>query len=263
MTAIYTFHRGTTPLLVSIPHDGRLLMPGQSADMTVIGRAIPDTDWHVRQLYDFAADMGASVIVANYSRYVIDLNRAADNSALYRGQLSTGLCPVTSFSGDPLYRNLTTLSRDEQERRVTTYWQPYHARIRATLDELKKAYGYALLWDGHSIKSEVPTLFAGPLPDLNFGTYGGDSCAVPLLDAVVGVVGDAAYTSVCNGRFKGGYITRQYGNPHERIHAIQLEIAQRTYMDEASNAYDDERAAALQAVLARLLASFLESAAHN
>jgi len=261
MTGIYTFHRGTTPLLLSIPHDGRALMPGQASAMTDIGRAIPDTDWHVRQLYGFAADMGASVIAANYSRYVVDLNRAADDAALYQGQLSTGLCPAKSFAGEPLYTDLGSVSRDERQRRVRTYWQPYHARIREALAELKEEFGYALLWDGHSIKSEVPALFDGPLPDLNFGTNDGDSCAVVLLEAVVGAVGDSAYTAVSNGRFKGGYITRQYGRPDDRIHAIQLELAQKTYMDEATTEYDAERAAVLQELLARLLGTFLDSAA--
>ena len=261
MSDIYAFHRGTTPLLLSIPHDGRALMPGQSSGMTDIGQAIPDTDWHVRQLYGFAAGMGASVIAANYSRYVVDLNRAADDAALYQGQLSTGLCPAKTFAGEPLYRNLKNVSRDERERRLKIYWQPYHDKIRETLDELKEEFGYALLWDGHSIRSEVPALFDGPLPDLNFGTSDGDSCAVPLLDAVVGVVGGSAYTSVSNGRFKGGYITRQYGNPEAGIHAIQLELAQKIYMDEATTEYEGDRAVALQQILVRLLSAFLESAA--
>ncbi|MDH3439616.1 MAG: N-formylglutamate deformylase [Gammaproteobacteria bacterium] len=261
MTDVYTFRRGTTPLLVSIPHDGRALMPGQSAAMSDIGRAIPDTDWHVRQLYDFAAGMGASVIAANYSRYVVDLNRAADDSALYQGQLSTGLCPLQTFAGEPLYREMKAVSRDERERRVRIYWQPYHDQIRETLDGLKNEFGYALLWDGHSIKSEMPALFDGALPDLNFGTNDGDSCAAPLLEAVVGAVGGSAYTSVSNGRFKGGYITRHYGSPEDSIHAIQLEIAQKTYMDEVTTEYDGERAAILQDMLGRLLGAYLQSAA--
>lgn len=261
MTDIYTFNRGTTPLLVSIPHDGRALMPGQSYDMTETGQAIPDTDWHVRQLYSFASGMGASVMAANYSRYVVDLNRAADDAALYDGQLSTGLCPVRTFAGEPLYKNGELINERERERRVKTYWRPYHDKIQVTLDELKEKFGYALLWDAHSIKSEVPALFDGALPDLNFGTNDGDSCAESVLEAVLDAANEGMFSSVSNGRFKGGYITRKYGNPDENRHAIQLELAQRIYMDEVTTGYDDERAAALQEMLEGLLGAYLKSVA--
>lgn len=261
MTDIYTLNRGTTPLLVSIPHDGRALMPGQSCDMTETGQAIPDTDWHVRQLYSFASGMGASVIAANYSRYVVDLNRAADDAALYEGQLSTGLCPVQTFAGESLYRNDEPITARERARRVQTYWRPYHDKIQETLGELKEEFGYALLWDGHSIKSEVPGLFDGVLPDLSFGTNDGESCAESTLEAVLDSAGAGKYSFVSNGRFKGGYITRTYGNPAEKVQAVQLELAQRIYMDEATTGYDDERGAALQEMLESLLATYLKSAA--
>lgn len=259
MTDVYDFHRGTTPLLVSIPHDGRALMPGQASDMTGIGRAIPDTDWHVRKLYSFAPAIGANVIAANYSRYVVDLNRATDDAALYAGQVSTGLCPVRTFAGKPLYRNDKLLDGAERQRRVNTYWQPYHDKIRSTLGELKEEYGCALLWDGHSIRSKVPALFDGSLPDLNFGTNDGTSCPAPVLEAVMAAAKGAAYTAVSNGRFKGGHITRTYGDPGDNVHAIQLEISQAVYMDEATTEYDDEKAAALQEILEALLRAYLES----
>jgi N-formylglutamate amidohydrolase len=259
MTDIYNFHSGSTPLLVSLPHDGRALMPGQSDLMTEIGRAIPDTDWHTTKLYGFATEMGASVISANYSRYVVDLNRAADDAALYEGQLSTGLCPARTFAGESLYCNDEPITTSEQDRRVRAYWLPYHDRIRTTLNALKKEFGYALLWDGHSIRSEVPSLFEGALPALNVGADDGRSCGAPRLAAVIAAAKDSAYTSVSNGRFKGGYITRHYGNPADQVHAVQLELTQKTYMDEDSATYDDSRAEILQEVLERMLTAFLES----
>ena len=261
MTDVYTFRRGTTPLLISIPHDGRALMPGQPENMTETGLAIPDTDWHVAQLYGFAADLGAHAIIANYSRYVVDLNRAADDASLYQGRLSTGLCPLYSFAGDALYKDGALVTDEEQSRRVQTYWQPYHDKIATTLAELTDQYGYALLWDGHSIKSNVPSLFDGVLPDLNFGTNDGKSCDTHLLDAVAGIAPATDWSSIVNGRFKGGYITRQYGDPQAGVHAIQLELAQKTYMDEETGSYDERRATILQNTLERLLQAFLRSAA--
>jgi len=261
MTDIYAFTRGTTPLLISVPHDGRALKPGQSYDMTEVGQSLPDTDWHVRRLYRFAIDLGASIVAAHYSRYVVDLNRSADDVALYEGQVSTGLCPAKSFAGDDLYNDGASVSDDERARRVRTYWQPYHQKIADTLAELKEEFGYALLWDGHSIRTEVPSLFPGELPDLNIGTNGGASCGKSLLEPVEQIAAAAPFSSVVNGRFKGGYITRHYGAPEQNIHAIQLEIAQRTYMDEESTDFDEIRAEALQATLADMLNGFTSSAA--
>ncbi len=260
MTDIYNFRRGTTPLLISIPHDGRALMPGQSDLMTDTGLAIPDTDWHVRQLYAFAADIGASIISANYSRYVVDLNRPADDTSLYPGKLSTCLCPLRAFAGEDLYEDAGTVTDEERDRRARTYWRPYHDTIESTLTELKDEFGHALLWDAHSIRGVVPALFDGDLPDLNFGTNDGSSCAASLSDAVAGLAAGTTWTTVVNGRFKGGYITRHYGDPADSVHAIQLELAQRTYMDEASTEYDEQRARPLQDTLRHLLQAFIGAA---
>mgnify|MGYP002725618989 CR=1 FL=1 len=260
MTGIYNFHRGTTPLLISIPHDGRALMPGQPGLMTDAGLAIPDTDWHVRQLYAFAADMGASVISANYSRYVVDLNRPADDTSLYPGQMSTGLCPLQTFSGEDLYEETGAITGEERVRRARTYWHPYHDKIESTLTKLKDEFGHALLWDAHSIRGVVPALFDGELPDLNFGTNDGSSCAASLSDTVAGLAAATTWTTVVDGRFKGGYITRHYGDPADNVHAIQLELAQRTYMDEASTVYDEQRARPLQDTLRHLLQAFTGAA---
>ena len=261
MSAVFDFVDGESPLLVSIPHDGRELAPGMAERMTAAGRALPDTDWHVRRLYDFAEELGASVIAANYSRYVADLNRSADDAALYPGQVSTGLCPLETFAGEPIYAGDVALSHAERQARVETYWRPYHDRLQQALARIADRYGYALLWDAHSIRAEVPQLFDGRLPDLNIGTNGGASCRDDLAKAVGAEAAASSYSHVTNGRFKGGFITRHYGDPGRGVHAIQLEIAQRTYMDEASFEYLPPAAERLRAVIAPMLEAFLSSAA--
>ena len=260
MSDTFTFSQGSIPLLVSVPHDGRALMPGQAEVMTDAGKAIPDTDWHVRRLYAFAPEIGASVIGANYSRYVVDLNRPADDAALYDGQRSTGLCPMQTFDGDDIYAGGPGIEAGEQARRVRAYWAPYHEKIRETLQQMRDAFGYALLWDAHSIRSEVPSLFEGGLPDLNVGTNDDASCDPRICAAIMAVAGTTEYSSVLNGRFKGGYITRHYGEPASGIHAVQLELAQRTYMDEDSGEFVAERADRLCDRLRQMLTAFTESA---
>ncbi len=260
MTDIFTFSQGSIPLLVSVPHDGRKLMPGQAERMTDAGKAIPDTDWHVRRLYAFAPEIGASVIGANYSRYVVDLNRPADDAALYDGQRSTGLCPEQTFEGHDIYAGGAGIDAAEQARRVRDYWAPYHDKIRQTLQQMRDAFGYALLWDAHSIRSEIPSLFAGGLPDLNVGTNDGASCDPRICAAIMAVAGAADCSSVLNGRFKGGYITRHYGEPKKGVHAVQLELAQRTYMDEGSGNFVAKRAEWLGNRLREMLTAFTDSA---
>ena len=255
MDAGYTLQRGDTPLLISVPHDGRKL-PGEiKSRMTSAGQALPDTDWHVARLYDFAHELGATVLVAEYSRYVTDLNRPADDDPLYPGQVATGLCPVRTFAGDVIYTCDDPVSAEEKDRRVRHYWRPYHDRIAAELERLKEDHGYAVLWDAHSIPSEVPRLFAGQLPELNVGTFDGQSCSKEIEQRVVTIAEESGFTSVLNGRFKGGYITRHYGSPAEGVHAVQLEIAQRAYMDETSRLYDESKACRLQETLRKMLAA--------
>jgi len=261
MIEVFDLECGDTPLLVSIPHDGRELSAGQARRMTGAGRSLPDTDWHVRKLYGFVQDLGASVIAANFSRYVIDLNRPADDEALYAGRLSTGLCPAATFAGDAIYKHGAEVSAEEQAQRVEQYWQPYHDRLQQELDAIRERFGYALLWDAHSIAGEVPSLFDGTLPDLNVGSHGGRSCDASIVHAACGVAEESAYSSVLDGRFRGGYITRHYGDPRRGIHALQLELAQRTYMDEISLAYDAVRAAVLADTLGKMLMEFTVSAA--
>jgi N-formylglutamate deformylase len=259
MDYVCTLHRGTVPLLVSLPHDGTALPPDLSARMTEGARGVPDTDWHVSRLYDFARGLGASVLVPEYSRYVIDLNRPPDDASLYPGQNTTGLCPMVRFSGDPVYLPGQEPSEEEVRARVERYWRPYHGALRAELERLHAQHGRALLWEGHSIRgSGLPFLFEGRLPDLNLGTANGASCS-PMLQAKLEAVlsAQSGYDWVANGRFKGGHITRQYGDPARGIDAVQLEISQRNYMDEDSFEYDGAKAARLQALLRGLLQATL------
>lgn len=257
-TPTYRFTPGHLPLLISIPHLGTEIPPELQAQMADVAGIKQDTDWHLDQLYGFAQAMGASVIAAKVSRYVIDLNRPPTGESLYPGQTTTGLCPTETFRGEPLYLSGQGPDADEQARRLALYWQPYHQQIQGELSRAQAHHGAVMLWDAHSIASLLPRLFEGRLPDLNFGTADGRSCAASVIDAVVNVARTGACTHVVNGRFKGGYITRQYGAPFEGVHAIQLEMSQLLYMQEdAPFAYEPAKAQALQPLLQRMLAAGL------
>jgi N-formylglutamate deformylase len=258
MTTTFQLHRGTVPLLVSLPHDGSLIPDDIARHMHARARTAPDTDWHVARLYAFARELGASMLVPTYSRYVIDLNRPPDDVSLYPGQNTTGLCPIVQFSGEPVYVEDRNPSPDEIRARIDTYWRPYHVALAAELQRLREVHGRAVLWEGHSIRGECPFLFEGRLPDFNLGTAGGASCSPAVQERLAAILSHATgYDSVVNGRFKGGYITRHYGDPANGIDAVQLEISQRIYMDEDSFAWDDGRAVRAQAVLRPLLEAVL------
>ena len=257
----YSFHEGTVPLLVSVPHDGRKVPADIESRMSDAGRALPDTDWHVERLYEFCEQLGASTIVASHSRYVVDLNRSADDEILYKGQTATGLCPLKTFSGDDIYVDRGSVDSVQKADRIGRYWRPYHDKITATLEVLRNQHGYALLWDAHSIPSHVPRLFEGQLPVLNVGTFCGRSCSDEIADAVYAVAAASEYGSILNGRFKGGFITRHYGEPENSVHAIQLEIAQRAYMNETSLQFDEVQASRLRDSLQAMLTTFINTAA--
>ena len=253
----YTLYRGTKPLFVSLPHDGTLLPDDIAARLTPSARRVPDTDWHVSRLYAFARDLGASMIVPRHSRYVVDLNRPPDDVSLYPGRNTTGLCPIVQFSGEPVYLQGAEPNAAEIAARVDRYWRPYHAALAEEIARIRAEHGRVVLWEGHSIRSVVPFLFEGRLPDFNLGTAAGKSCAPSLQQKLEGVLAaQGKYTWIVNGRFKGGYITRNYGAPAQSIDAIQLELAQVNYMDEDRFAYDD----AIAQPTASLIRSLLETA---
>ena len=256
----YTLQPGTTPLVLSLPHVGTEIPDALKPFYVDRALAVEDTDWHLEKLYDFAATLGASVIVPKFSRYVIDLNRPPDNTPMYQGASNTELCPSTFFNGEPLYRDGLRPTATELGQRREIYWRPYHDALRAELARVREKFGYALLWDGHSIRSEIPWLFEGKLPDLNLGTANGASCDASLRTRLAESLAiDTRNTHAVDGRFKGGYITRHYGRPDAGIHAVQLEMCQSLYMQEAPPfAYDEAKATQIQPTLKRLLQVMLD-----
>ena len=260
--APYLFHAGTRPLLISIPHVGTHVPAVIAARLTPDGREVHDTDWHLDRLYAFARDMGASILQATHSRYVVDLNRPPDGASLYPGQNVTGLCPVDTFDNTPLYADGAGPDEAEIAARREAVWRPYHDQLAAELLRIKATHGMAMLWDAHSIRSVLPRFFEGKLPDFNLGTADGASCdpvlAQQLLDIALAAPG---CTAVLNGRFKGGHITRHYGQPAQRVHAVQLEMTQCTYMQEAMPFdYLPERAERTQPTLRAMLEGVLSFA---
>lgn len=250
----FHFCQGDGPLLVSMPHGGTHIGTEILPHLTEEGRAVKDTDWHLDVLYDFLAEEGISSLRAHHSRTVIDLNRDSGGAALYPGKSETELCPTTSFGYQPLYMPGQAPDEDEIKRRKETYWQPYHDKLRTELARIKAKFGYALLWDAHSIQSRVERFFDGQLPDLNIGTGNGTTCDQGLADRLYQAAEASDYSVVINGRFKGGFITRNYGAPADQIHAVQLEISQITYMDEEPTfAFDEQRAKKLRPVLKDML----------
>jgi len=257
----FYLHRGSSPLLISLPHNGTAIPEALRQRLSDAGLRVADTDWRVDQLYDFAHELGASILQPVYSRYLVDLNRPPDGGLLYPGQNETGLLPTLAFSGAALYRPGAEPSAEEAPARIANYWQPYHQALQAEIARIKQQHGRVRLWDGHSIRSRVPMFFDGQLPDLNLGTANGSSCAASLsarLSAVLQT--QSTYRVAINGRFKGGYITRHYGCPAQSVDAVQMEIAQVNYLDEDSFEYLPECAAALQRVLRQLLLVFVADA---
>lgn len=252
MSELYKFQSCRLPLLVSVPHAGTALPDALDMQLSGAASTLPDTDWFVDRLVRWVPDIGAGLIVANYSRYVVDLNRPPDDAALYQGT-TPGLVPRQTFSGLPVYRNGEP-DADAVRARVKQYWWPYHHAIQRELDRLRQQFGYAILFDAHSIRSHVPRLFAGNLPDLNLGSFDGQSAAAGLLKVATAVLGNQhRYSHTLDGRFKGGYITRHYGQPDQHIHALQLEMSQTVYMHEDPPEYDHDAAARAGKLLKTLL----------
>ena len=242
---LISLYRGTAPLVVSLPHCGRALPGELRARLVDAALAVPDTDGHLERLYGFVRDAGASLIVPRLSRYVIDLNRPPEDAPMYPGANNTGLCPTRAFTGEPIYRPGQEPDAAEIARRRDAYWRPYHDALAAELERVRARHGHAVLFDGHSIKSELPWLFEGRLADLNLGSAGGASCAPSLRAALAGVLtAQARFSHVVDGRFKGGHITRHYGRPREGVHAVQLEMAWRCYCADEARPEDWSDAAA-------------------
>ncbi len=257
---VFKFMPGEQPVLISCPHVGTYVPQDIAERFTAAGAVLGDTDWHVDWLYgEVAASLGLSLLSATHSRYVIDLNRSPDGTGLYAKADNTELCPTTTFDFAPIYQGDVPLD-DEILRRTENYWQPYHDKLRTTLDDMVARFGVAVLIDAHSIGSQVPRFFDGTLPHFNLGTADGLSADDGLTQRVFAVLdGHDDYSAVLNGRFKGGHITRHYGQPDKAVHALQLEKTQSCYMDEAPPfAFRAERAEIIQPIIAQMLETALE-----
>ncbi len=256
---LFRLQQGRSRLIVSVPHAGTYIPAPIHAQLSQAGRSVTDTDWHVDQLYNFAPALGATLLTATHSRTVIDLNRSPAGGLLYPGQVETALCPTETFDGAKLYAAAPP-GPDEVVARTAAYWQPYHDALRAEIARVAALHGRVHLLDAHSIRATIPRLFAGRLPDLNYGTNSGTSADPGLVARAMAATQGAGFTQVLDGRFRGGAITRGYGAPPRGVHVIQLELAQACYLDEgAPYPFDAARAAPLIAVLVPLVRELLRA----
>ncbi len=249
-------------MLVSMPHIGTAIPAEMQSAFVPRALQVEDTDWHLEHLYNFLPQMGASVIQPLFSRYVIDLNRPPDDAPMYPGVANTELCPTRFFTSDPLYREGCAPDANARQERLERFWRPYHTALADELQRIKALHGFAVLWDAHSIQAQMPWLFEGQLPDLNIGTADGASAHPALAQAVAAAcLKEGRYSHVVNGRFKGGYITRHYGQPRAGIHAIQMEKCRHVYMrDEPPFVFDAQVASAFQPHLQAMMQSALRAA---
>jgi len=257
-----TVTRGDAPLVVSLPHTGTVIPPDLEARLASPWLARKDADWWIDRLYGFAAGLGATVVHTAISRTVIDVNRDPGGVSLYPSQPTTDLCPTETFDGEPLYLAADEPAPDEIAERRRQYFLPYHAALASELARLTSRHARVVLYDCHSIRSRIPRLFAGELPQFNIGTNDGASCDAALTRLVERPCDGSGMSRITNGRFKGGYITRHYGHPERGVHAVQMELACRGYMHEPAvptpaawpAPFDDHTAAPLRAILATVLA---------
>ncbi len=260
---IFEFSPGTTPLLISIPHTGTGVPDSLVDKLTASARGLPDTDWLVDELYGFARELGVGTLRANFNRYVVDLNRPPDDTSLY-DRNTTGLFPRIDFSGENIYREGSGPDESDCAERLNRYWKPYHYKLQGALNQLQQQHGHAVLLDAHSIAAQLPMLFAGTLPDFNLGSNDGCSADRRLVKMAYACLDDhPAYSSVLDGRFKGGYITRHYGSPVDHVHALQLELSQAVYLAPAmNNTVDQDKYRQLQPVLRQLIETLLQWKRH-
>jgi formiminoglutamase len=267
-----TVRRGQAPLIVSFPHTGIAIPEEFESRLVSVWRARKDADWWIDRLYDFAESLDATLVHTAISRTVIDVNRDPTGASLYPGQATTELCPISTFDGEPLYRDNGPDAAEIADRRKG-YFVPYHEALAAEIARLRARHDHVVLYDCHSIRSVIPRLFEGTLPEMNIGTNGGQSCDPALSKAIGSLAAGSSFSHVVNGRFKGGWITRQYGRPGEGVHAVQMELACRSYMREPMGpvgednwpvAYEAAYAEPMRGLLLKMLSACLQFAeAHN
>lgn len=254
---LYDLSEGTSPILLNVPHAGTDIPAGLRQSLRAEACDLRDTDWHMDRIARDILPPGASLMTARLTRYAVDLNRGSDDAPLYSGP-TTGLISTTDFDGEPLYREGAEPDAQTRAESVKRYWQPYHDVLAREIERIRDAHGYCVLLDLHSIRSRIPRLFDGRLPDLNLGTNSGKSCDPALSDAAFSALQASGLSTVRDGRFKGGFITRYYGNPARNVHALQIEIAQECYMLEQSPwTYLPEKADRLKEALYALVAAMV------
>ena len=267
MTDWLTVTRKNAPMILSFPHTGTTIPLEYEQRLASPWRARKDSDWWIDRLYDFAGDLGATIVHTAISRTVIDVNRDPSGATLYPGQQTTELCPTTTFDGEPLYKTGFELALAEIPERRARYFDPYHAALAGEIARLRERHARVVLYDCHSIRSVIPRLFDGELPHFNIGTNRGASCDPALTDAVAAICKDTTFSSVTNGRFTGGWITRSHGKPDSGVHAVQMELACRGYMREDlgpvteanwPTPYDPSYAAPMRAALREILQACVE-----
>ena len=267
-----TEREGQAPLLVSLPHTGTVVPDEYAGGLVSLWLARKDTDWWIERLYDFAADLDATIVRTAISRTVIDVNRDPSGASLYPGQATTGLCPTTTFDGEPLYAPGSEPDQDAIAERRERYFDPYHAALALQVARLRRHHPTIVVYDCHSIRSVVPRLFDGTLPHMNIGTNGGSSCAPALVETIAGLAAESGFQHVVDGRFKGGWITRSLGRPADSVHAVQMELACRGYMADPVGpvseedwpvSYNETDAAPMRAELTKILQACLGFARGN
>lgn len=255
--------RGEAPLIIAFPHTGTIIPPEIGKNLVSPWLARKDSDWGVDRLYAFAEKLDATFVRTANSRTVIDVNRDPSGVSLYPGQATTALCPLTTFDGETLYREGLEPDAEEVTRRRQLFFDPYHDALKAEIARLRRIHPLIIAYDAHAIRSEIPRLFSGTLPNLNIGTDDGRTASEDLVRGIEACCADSKFSHVSNGRFRGGWTTRHYGDPARGVHAVQMELACRSYMDEPEQvndsnwppAFSDARAAELRLVLTDILAS--------
>lgn len=252
---VFEVRQGGSPVILAFPHTGTYVPEAVAARLNENGRLLADTDWHIHRLYDgLLAD--ATTVRATFHRYCLDANRDPSGDSLYPGQNTTGLIPLTDFDGKPIWREGAEPREDDVAERLAAFHAPYHAALRAEIARVRALHGVAILYDCHSIRSLIPFLFEGRLPDLNIGTDGGRTCAPEIERAVLdGAAAAQGFTHILNGRFRGGWTTREYGRPQDGVHAIQMELAQASHLETEAPpfAYDKDKAQRLRIHLKAIL----------
>ncbi len=258
---VFSVQRGDGPIVLGQPHGGTFVPDDITARLNANGQILADTDWHINQLYDGLV-ANATVVQSHVHRYVSDANRDPEGASLYPGQNTTTLVPLTDFDGQPIWADGQEPSADEIEARRIAYHAPYHNALEQELERVRAIHGVAILFDCHSIRSKIPFLFEGTLPDMNIGTDGGVTCASGIEAAAYEFSHSSPYSTVLNGRFRGGWTTRHYGRPNEGLHAIQMELAQSTYLSTETPpwAFDEKKATRLRRWLVDILDAIQDTA---